>query len=503
MKYILCHDVGTSANKAVLVSLDGSIRALSKARYEVLYPKEGYAEQNPQDWWDAVVKTTRDVVQSSGAGEDIAAIAFSTQMAGVLPVDERGEPLMNCMIWLDTRAAREAFEIIGSRVTRYNLINLIQFLRITGGAPGFAGKDAISKILWIKRNEPDVYKRTYKFLDVKDYLILRCTGNFVTSRDCANISWMMDTRKGRMDWSDAILRKFGIDRGKLPEIRESTSIAGKLSKEAAEELGLPEGVPVVVGAGDMASAAIGSGAVLENEIHAYIGTSAWLGAHMVERKKDLLHYMGCICSANPEMYLCVAEQETAGACYEWLRNNFFDGLEFQKLDEMAAESEAGSKGLIFTPWMFGERSPLDDHSVRAGFYNLSLEHTRSEIVRAVLEGVALNLKWALMYFEKLTGRADYINFIGGGAKSDVWLQIFADALKKEVRKVSDPQEAGAKGAAYIAMVALGHLRNFEEVRKLVRVEKTFKPVKENSEIYERAFERFKRIYRKKVSKTGI
>jgi len=502
MKYILCHDVGTSANKAVLVSLDGGIKALSKARYEVLYPKEGYAEQNPHDWWGAVVETTKEVVEGSGAGEDIVAIVFSTQMAGVLPVDEKGEALMNCMIWLDTRAAKEAFGIIGNRVTKYNLVNLIQFLRITGGAPGFAGKDAISKILWIKKNEPDIYKATYKFLDVKDYLIFRCTGNFVTSRDCANISWMMDTRKRKMCWSDAILRKFGIDKEKLPEIRESISIAGKLRKEAAEEFGLPEGIPVVVGAGDMTSAAVGSGAVLENEIHAYIGTSAWLGAHMAERKKDLMHYMGCICSANPEMYLCVAEQETAGACYEWLRNNFFDGLEFHELDEMAAESEVGTRGLIFTPWMFGERSPLDDHSVRAGFYNLSLEHSKSDVIRAVLEGVALNLKWALMYFEKLTGGSDYINFIGGGAKSDIWLQIFADALKKEVKKVSDPQEAGAKGAAYIAMVGLGYM-GFEEVKRLVRVEKTFKPVKENSEVYERAFEKFKRVYRKKVSRTGM
>jgi xylulokinase len=200
------------------------------------------------------------------------------------------------------------------------------------------------------------------------------------------------------------------------------------------------------------------------------------------------------------MYLCIAEQETAGGCYEWLRNNFFDNTDFSELDKIAEKAEVGCKGLIFTPWMFGERSPLDDHGVRAGFYNLSLDHSRSEVVRAVLEGVALNMKWALMYFEKLSGETSWINFIGGGSKSDVWLQIFADALKKEVRKIENPQEAGAKGAAFIAMIALGHLRSFEDIKKLVKVEKTFKPIKENSEIYDRQFEKFRKIYKKKVSR---
>jgi len=203
------------------------------------------------------------------------------------------------------------------------------------------------------------------------------------------------------------------------------------------------------------------------------------------------------------MYLCIAEQETAGGCYEWLRNNFFPEYNFSELDEMVKKSDPGSKGLIFTPWMFGERSPLDDHDVRAGFYNLGLDHSASEVIRSVLEGVALNLRWALMYFEKLSGKSEWLNFIGGGAKSDVWLQIFADVLKKEVRKISDPQEAGAKGAAFIAMIGLGYLKGFDEVKKLTKVEKVFRPIKENSEVYDKLFERFRKIYKKKVSRAGV
>jgi len=310
----------------------------------------------------------------------------------------------------------------------------------------------------------------------------------------------MDTRKNKMKWSDAILRKYGIDRQKLPVLKPSTDIAGKLLKSSADEMGLDEGIPVVVGASDLSSAAVGSGAVLDRETHANIGTSSWLGAHLEDRKTDVFHYIGSICSANPNKYICIAEQETAGVCYEWIRSNFFPDKDFTELDRIAGESEPGSEGLIFTPWMLGERAPIDDDHVRAGFYNLGLRHGRREILRSILEGVAFNLKWALIYFEKLIGDIEWINFIGGGAKSDLWMQIFADVLNKEVRRVADPQEASAKGAAYIAMVALGYLKKFDDIKKVVRVDRAFRPIKENNEVYEKMFKIFRKIYKKKVSR---
>jgi len=263
-------------------------------------------------------------------------------------------------------------------------------------------------------------------------------------------------------------------------------------------MGLQKGIPVVVGAGDMASAAIGSGAIKEGKMHAYIGTSSWLGCHLSERKRDIFHYIGSICSANPDMYLCLAEQETAGACLEWLKNIVSaeeQGEIYKIFDEMAARVNAGANGLIFTPWLFGERSPLDDPTVRGGFYNLSLEHSREHLVRAVLEGVALNLKWALGYLEKLSGKAESINIIGGGAISDVWCQIFADALNRRVRRIRNPKEAGAKGAALIAMVALGYLKSFEEAEKLVKIDAVYKPNPRNVSIYEKIFREFKNIYK--------
>ena len=507
MKYILAYDVGTSGSKGTLIDLKLNVTASESFNYEVLFPQKGYAEQNPEDWWNATTKITKTLLEKTEIkGEDIAGIVFSAQMAGLIPLDKEGTPLMNCLTWLDTRAADYAKKIIGSgiiKVSGYNVVPLLQFLRITGGAPGIAGKDAISKILWLKEEKPDIYKKSYKLLDVKDYLLYRCTNTFVTSRDCANVSWLMDTRPGKFLWSDTILNKYNIDSSKLPEIKKSTDKAGKITKKASDDLGIPEGTPVVTGAGDMASAAIGSGAVLEGETHVYVGTSSWVAAHLKSRKKDLSHYMGSICSANPGMYLCVSEQETASGCLEWIKNNVIRELDYDELNEYVSAVEPGAGGVVFTPWLFGERSPLDDPDVRGGFYNLSLEHTRGHMARAVYEGVAVNIKWALIYFEKLISavrQLDKVYIIGGGAKSDVWCQIFADAFSKPVLRVEHPLDAGARGAAGIALVGLDYLRGFQNIKELISVEKEFLPRRENVKIYERILEEFKILYKKKVSK---
>ena len=507
MKYILAHDVGTSGSKGTLIDLNLTITASESYEYDVLFPKKGYAEQNPEDWWNAVVKTTRRLLEETGVkGEDISGVVFSAQMAGLIPVDEGGNPLMNCLTWLDTRSADQAHNIIGSgplKVSGYSVLPLLQFLRITGGAPGLAGKDSISKILWLKEENPDIYKDAFKLLDVKDYLIHKCTDSFITSRDCANVSWMMDTRPDNFCWSHSLLKKYGIDESKLPEIRKSTDTAGVTTEKGSQDLGIQKGTPVITGAGDMASAAVGSGALEEGETHVYVGTSSWIAAHLKSRKKDLSHYMGSICSANPDMYLCVAEQETASGCLEWIRNNVVQEFNYDQLNEYVSTAEPGAGGVIFTPWLFGERSPLDDPDVRGGFYNLSLEHTRKHMARAVYEGVAVNIMWALQYFEKLVSpikALNHISIIGGGAQSDVWCQIFSDAFCKPVSRMEYSLDAGARGAAAIALVGLEHLQGFDQVKRLIGVEKKFLPIKENTVIYERILKEFKELYKKKVSR---
>ncbi len=425
-------------------------------------------------------------------------------MAGTLPVDEEGTPLMPCMIWLDTRASEQAEDIWSGlfKISGYNVFNLAEFLWITGGAPGKAGKDPISRILWLKENEPGVYEDAHKFLDSKDYLIYKSTGEFATSEDNANLSWMMDTRT--KEWSERICDKYNIDMGKLPEIRRSIDKAGELTSEAAQDLGLEKGIPVIMGAGDIPAAAVGSGAVREYQTHAYIGTSSWLANHTFDRRTDISTYIGGLCSANPEMYLCIAEQENAGSCLEWVKNQMYkremvkyeEKVEeiYQLFDRIVEDVEPGSKDLIFTPWVYGERAPLDDHSVRGGIHNLSLEHTRAEVLRAIFEGVAFNMKWALKYLEDLTQKVESINFIGGGASSNIWCQIFADILNRRVKQVAQPREAGVRGAAMIGAVGLGYIDRFEDVERRVDIQCTFEPDSENKKKYEELFEEFKNIY---------
>lgn len=503
-KYILAHDVGTGSDKAALVDTEANILEHKTSEYEVSYPEKGWAVQHPEEcWWCAIEESTKELLDETGVeSSQVVGIVFSSQMAGTVPVDEDGEPLMSCMIWLDTRASEQAEKIWSGplQISGYNVFNLVEFLWITGGAPGLAGKDPICKILWLKENEPELYEKAYKILDTKDYLIHKCTNNFVTSEDNANLSWLMDSRT--KEWSERICEKYDIDIEKLPEIKKSPDIAGELTAQSAEDLNLEVGTPVVVGAGDVTAAAIGSGAVTEYKTHAYIGTSSWVANHTYDRRKDIGHYVGSICSANPEMYLCTAEQENAGACLEWVKNQIFkqeveaekSGNLYELFDEMADEVGPGAGGLIFTPWLYGERAPLDDHSVRGGFHNLSLEHTRKHVIRSVFEGVAFNLKWALKYVEKLTRKAESINLIGGGASSGIWCQIFADVLNRKINQVKKPREAGVRGAAMIAGVGLGYIDKFEDIEDLVTINNTFEPDSENQETYGKLFEEFRNIY---------
>ena len=344
-KKFMAYDLGTTSTKAVLVSNDVEIIDSSVEDYKTYFPKPVYAEHDPQDWWRTLVKTTNDLLAKTSTNpSDIGAITFSSQMQGFLPVDKEGNPLMRCMIWLDGRGA----EMLPSlwpwpRVMGYNPYRLFRkFLRITGGSPGLAGKDIIPKFLWLKKNHPDIVEKTFKFLDVKDYVIYLLTGKMATSTDLATIWWLMDTRKGKTgnpvnEWSKSLCKTFKIDMDKLPDLKKPTDIIGPLTKPAAQQLGLPEGIPVINGAGDMTTAAIGSGAVLDGELHCQIGTSGWVAGHVSERKVDISHYTGCTGSAFADkFYLVTGHQEVAGSALEWVKNNILYFKEELQMKEQKA-----------------------------------------------------------------------------------------------------------------------------------------------------------------------
>ena len=507
-KYILTHDLGTTGNKAALFDLNLNIVYHTKEDYPIYYPEQGWAEQKAENYWDSVQKATRTIIQENNINpEDILALVFDCQMNCTVPIDRGGVPLMMCINWLDTRSAAIINKNIRGiiNISGIGLRNLLMFIKITGGAPGTNGKDPISHILWIKENKPEIYKKTFKFLSVKDFIVYKCTKNAITSRDLAHTSWLMDTNPEKFDWSEKILKKFKIDKEKLPEVKKSTEIAGELTTEASEKLGLKSRIPIFVGSGDLTAAAIGSGAILDNQLIVCLGTSDWVAAHTSKRLKDLLNYTGSICSVK-ENYLCISKQETGAACLDWVMNQMFkeeinkheENTKdlYNQLDLIVENAEIGSKNLIFTPWLFGERSPLNNPFVRGGFYNLSLDHDRSNLLRAVYEGVAYNIKWALKVVEKLIGKQDVINIIGGGANSNIWCQILADVLEREINQVSEPALAGARGSAVVAMVGLKIIKDFSEAIPMIKVNRAFKPNLENKKIYDKLFGEFLKIYKR-------
>lgn len=508
-KFIIAHDMGTSADKAILVMTDGEIIDSVSEEYPLFHPHPGYAEQNPDDWWNAVGITTRLVLQKNTIDpDDIVGITFTSQMQCVIPISKEGLPLTRAMIWLDGRSADLIREKLWTppRVLQYNVFRLIKFLRITGGSPGHTGKDQIGKIFWLQKHKPDIFAETHKFIDAKDYIIYRLTGKFITSVDLAVIWWLLDTRKNRNQWSPELCELAGINPDNLSEVQSSSAIAGTVTQEASQKTGLPVGTPVINGSGDMTSQAVGSGALEDRELHISVGTSGWVGGHVRERKIDLRHYTGCIGSAYPqEFYLAMAHQETCGICLEWMKNKVLYHEEllkmeqnvadiYQLLDRLAEEAGPGAAGLMFTPWLYGERSPLDDDHVRGGLYNIGLNHTRNHIIRAIFEGIAFNTRWALEVVEKLYSRVECLNIVGGGAKSDIWCQIMADITNRIIKRVDEPHFSGARGIALLASMALGYIDNFHDIKKYIRIDRIFYPNPKNRELYDRMFKEFKNLY---------
>ncbi|TFG00811.1 MAG: hypothetical protein EU540_04855 [Promethearchaeota archaeon] len=506
-KYILTYDLGTSGNKAVLFDLKLNPLYQTKVNYPLYYPKQGWVEQEPEDFWNAVKKATNTLIHNNNINtDDIVGLIFDSQGNCTIPIDQQGTPLMNCISWLDTRASTITHlysEGEGDLVSGYNFETLNMFLDNTGGAPGLNGKDPISHIIWLKKHEPEIYNKTYKFFNVKDFVVYKCTNNAIISVDLGNISWMMDSDLNNLNWSDTILDKFEIDKQKLPEIKKSTDLAGSLTKEAAEELGLKAELPVFVGSLDLTSGALGSGAINEKHLLVCIGTADFVGAHISERKNTLAYYIGSICSAQNN-YLCLCKQETGGVCLDWVANQIFKG-EVEKyknnkqelyryLDDTVEGSEVGANNLIFTPWMYGERSPINDSNVRGGFYNLCLDHKREDLLRAVYEGVAFNIKWGLTYVVRLVGKSNQINAIGGGANSNAWCQILADILEKNINKVAEPDLACNRGIAIVAMVGSGILKDFSEAIPLIQIEKSFTPNPNSKKIYKKIYREFTKIY---------
>jgi len=508
---ILTVDLGTSGPKVALFTSQGEVLGYEFEPTPYYLLPGGGAEQKPDEWWQAICKATRRLLSRNLAPvEQIRALCCTTQWAGTVALDRDGAPLMDAIIWMDSRGAPYVQRITGGplAVQGYGLDKLYTWIRLSGGIPSHVGKDSLAHILYLQHEHPDIYRQTYKFLEPKDYLNLRLTGQWATSYDSITLHWVTDNRDlSRVDYSPELLRMAGIDRDKLPDLMPPLSILGPLTPQAAEELGLPQDIAVVIGTPDIPSAALGSGAVRDFEAHLYIGTSSWIACHVPFKKTDLFHNIASLPSAIPGKYLISNEQQTSGACLTFLRDNILyhkdellseEGATdvYKIFDQIAARAPAGSGRLIFTPWLYGERTPSDDRAVRGGLFNLSLDSTREHLIRSVLEGVAYNLRWLLGYVEKFAGRPfQTLNLVGGGANSDIWCQIIADVLGRNIRQVKDPILANARGAAYLAAAALKYM-TFEEISQKAYIQRVYTPNPDNQQIYDSLFKEFLQIYRR-------
>ncbi len=512
--YVLAVDLGTGGPKVAVLSATGRIAAHAFQAVGIDVTSDGGAEQSPSAWWEAIVDSARRALADSGVPpERVVGVGCTSQWSGTVPVDEVGEAIGPAITWMDSRGAHAVRETVRGtlNVQGYSAPKLARWVRRTGGIPSLSGKDPVGHIHFLREQRPDVYAAAAVFLEPVDYLNLRLTGLARASHDSITLHWVTDNRDiGAIAYDDSLVELAGLERSKLPDLVPTGSVLGGLATRPAAELGLLPGTPVVTGTGDLHSAAVGSGAVADFDAHLYIGTSSWISCHVPFKKTDALTNIASIPSGIPGRYLLADEHETGGACLTWLRDNLLfpddalsgpgpgpgaDGF-FATLNDMASSVPTGSNGVLFTPWLNGERSPVDDHTIRAGFHNISLSSTRSDMVRAVFEGVGLNSAWLLGAVEKFCKRRfESLAFVGGGANSDLWSQIHADATGRTIRQIADPVLANVRGAGLLTLLALGHI-TVDDIPGTVQVKATFEPDPAAAAVYGDLIKEFVNLYEK-------
>ena len=516
--YVIAYDVGTTGVKTCLFSLKDKLilKAQASRGYDLFISDGGCAEQDPDQWWDSLCKTTQEVLHASAVDpEKIKGISFCSQMQGLVLVDKHGKHLRRAMSYMDQRAAEQKHRGLekGIAVAGMNIFKLIPWLIITGAVPASV-KDPIWKYQWVRENEPELFAKVHKWLDVKEYLIGRATGSFVMTHDSAFSTFLMDSRKGKNTWSKLICKIGKVDINHLPTLIKSTDCAGELSEHAAHELGLSKGTKVFGGGGDASLIGVGAGAVDNGDTHIYIGTSGWVSTVTDRRIVDTTHMIASVVGAQPGLYNYFAEQETSGKCFEWVQNHLaLDeiGIYLEKkhvtadpesvfkslydfLNHSIKDIPAGCDGVIFTPWLHGNRCPFEDPSARGMFFNLSLSTGKRDMIRSVLEGICYHKRMMLEAQESKMSTSQVIRFAGGGALSSLTCQMLADITGRTIETIDNPQNVGAVGAALVSAVGLGIFASLREAKEYVKVSKVYQPNMNNRSNYERNYSVFKELY---------
>ncbi len=492
--YILAHDLGTTGNKATLYDREGDLIRSAFFGYDTEFAHTNWAEQNPEDWWRAVCDSTHELRRKTGvAADEIACVVFSGQMMSCTPVNKFGQPLRKAIIWADQRAVDQV-NWLGQR------ISLEDVYRITGHrlSPSYS----LAKILWLRDNQPQIYHEAYKFVQAKDAIVARLTGEFVT--DASDASGMNLFNLEQDTWSERLLQAAEIEPGQLPEIRRSTDVVGRVQPDVAEEVGLVGGTPVVIGAGDGACATVGAGVVEEGSAYNYVGSSSWIGISSRKPIYDPDLRTFTFAHAVPGMYAPLGTMQAAGASYQWLRDQLclpevqaaeaIGVSAYEMMNQKASSSPTGANGLIFLPYLFGERSPRWNPRARGSFIGLTFRHTRADMIRAVLEGVSLNLRVVLEAFRAQGATFDSMRLIGGGARGRFWCQMLADVYGLPIHRLDILEEATSMGAAVIGGVGIGLYPDFSMSHSMNPVVEVFTPDPTNQATYEQIADVFEASY---------
>jgi len=502
-KLVLAVDLGTGGPKVGFVSVTGRVVWQDLFLVETRWFEGGGAVQDAAEWWTIIAGAVRRVLADGTVpAEQVVAVCITGQWASTVPVDAEGVPVGDCIMWQDHRGIRLVKRRIGGPVAGYAPKALATWVRKTAGVPG--GNDPIGQMLVLAKEHPEVAAAARWYLEPVDYLSMRFTGVAAASHASMTASWLTDNRDlTLLAYDDELVGLAGVDRAKLPPLVPTGSVIGPVRPEVAADLGLPPGVQVVTGLPDLHAALVGSGAMRQGEAHMALSTTSWISLPVPEKKTDVLHGMASVPGLDGG-YILANNHDTAGLALRWLRDNILDaddelqpakGHTFDDLTALAATSAPGAGGVVFTPWLQGERSPVTDSHIRGGFHNLSLATTRADLVRGLMEGVAYNNKWLHVYVERFAKqRLDPIRMVGGGATSNLWCQIHADVMDRRIEKVVEPLHAQLRGAAMVAGIALGLVQP-SEVRDLVEVEAAFTPDPASREVYRRQYAEFPKLYK--------
>ncbi|ETI67055.1 xylulokinase [Neobacillus vireti] len=489
--FILAHDLGTTNHKCVVFHENGDIVASASRPYPTFYSTGGVAEQDPNDWWKNFLDTTAQVLKEIDP-KKIAAISFSAHMNGCLPVDRNGQPIIRSIIHADTRSSEIEAEV-------YEKVCEDRLYEITGNR--IDSRYPLLKMYWLKKKHPEIYREASFFLQAKDYLVYKLTGNLeITDYSDASLTGAFNLTS--RVWEASLFRDLNLDIAKMPSPVPSTEIVGYVQKSVAIETGLIEGTPVVIGGGDGACATIGAGCVNKEDTYISLGTTAWVSKVVDKPFIDPEKRVFNLCDLNPNYYNVLGTMQTAGGAYEWVIKQFSSIVdwgdmrvipEYEQFEKEMKQVPAGSRGVIFHPYLLGERSPIWNDQARGSFFGLSVDHTRFDMAKAVLEGIALSLG-SIEEIMNRTRSTNEIRMIGGLVKSESFIQIITDVLNHPVQVASNASEATSIGAAIAGGVGVGMFPSFEAASHIMKTGNRFTPNEQHRDLYQKQLEHFKELY---------